>query len=647
MAVERGLKAKFRYRSDEFLSGGAGRQLLFLFGLTMAVVVVFTILSIPTSVGPEGTDDKPVTLLDKSWFYFTRMLDAGTMGGDEGNLNRLLSTGATILGVVVAGLLISSLAGNFQERLDAIKRGGSPVMESGHFLILGWSEKIYSVIDQISEAYATEKIVVVVMADRDKMDMEGKLADKVTHLDRTKIVVRSGSSLDLNDLARVSFDHARAIVVLIDEADTETPNKADGRVIKTLLALYNHPDIRGKADKLRVTAEVMLAQNQEIAVIASSGRAQVVKTNEIISKILLQTSRISGLSLVYDELLRFEGNEFHVKQFPVQGRRFGDMLLDFPNGLLVGTAKTSGGGHTLNPPADYVMQPDDALLILAEDANVQFAPLPQPPNLAGIVPQNAPSEKPVEHLLVLGWNEKIFPIIEEFDNYVGSGSSITLVNPLAEDERTALIAEKCPPQKNTAVRHLVGEFTSRKLMDKLQPQNYPTVMVLGDASGHVGVEESDTRAIIALLLLRDFRQRAGVTEQEVCSEILDPKNRELAATTEIRDVVISNEMVSMVLAQITYQPLIQPVLEDLFQSDGSEIYIKDLSLYVPLGQPTSFEHLVLAAKARGEVALGIQIYDPDPAKRYGITLNPPLAMRKAAFLPKPKDRLVVLAEDDG
>ena len=53
--------------------------------------------------------------------------------------------------------------------------------------------------------------------------------------------------------------------------------------------------------------------------IASGGRAQVVKTNEIISKIILQTARISGLSLVYDELLRFEGNEFHVKQLP--GRR--------------------------------------------------------------------------------------------------------------------------------------------------------------------------------------------------------------------------------------------------------------------------------------------------------------------------------------
>ena len=648
MRIERGFRAKLRYRSDEFLSGGAGRQLLFLFVLTMAVVVVFTLLSLPLGVGPAAEAEKAApTILDKAWFYFTRMLDAGTMGDDEGQFNRVISTGATIVGVVVAGLLISSLSGNFQERLEAIKRGGSPVMEEEHFLILGWSEKIYSVIDQLSEAYAPRRIVVVVMADGEKVEMESKLKDKLVHLGRIKLVVRSGSSLSLNDLARVSFDHARAIIVLVDDADAENPNKADGRIIKTLLALYNHPEAKGRLDRMRVTAEVMLAESQEVALIASGRRAHVVKTNEIISKILLQTSRISGLSIVYDELLRFEGNEIHVKEMPVAGRRFGDILLDFPNALPVGLAKKSGVGHLLNPPSDHVIAPDEAVLLLAEDANVQFVPYPGPVSLANVPVPGAPAEKPVEQLLILGWNNKIFPILEEFDNYVGAGSSVMLVNAMPQDERDALLAAKCAPQKNVTVQHLVGDFTSRKLLEQLQPQAYPTVMVLGDATGDVGVEESDTRAIIALLLLRDFRQRAGVLTQEVCSEILDPKNRELAATTEIRDVVISNEMVSMVLAQITYEPRVKPVLEDLFQSEGSEIYIKDMSLYCALGQSITFDHLVVAAKARGEVAMGLQIYEESAAHRYGIKLNPEPHLRRAAFIPKAQDRLIVLAEDDG
>jgi ion channel POLLUX/CASTOR len=647
MAIDRGLRARIRYRWDEFLSGGAGRQLMFLFALTIAVVVLFTGIGMLISAfgvelknGDDGVDNK-------AWFYFTRMLDAGTMGDDEGDVNRALSTGATIVGVVVAGLLISSLAGNFQERLEAIKRGESPVMERGHFLILGWSEKIYSVIDQISEAYAGQKLVVVVMAEGDKVEMEGKLHDKVVHQDRVKMVVRAGSSLDLNDLARVAFDRARAIVVLLEDGQTRDPNLADGRIIKTLLALYNHPDSKGQNTKLRVTAEVMQAQSQEIAVIASGGRAQVVKTNEIISKIILQTSRISGLSVVYDQLLRFEGAEFHMKQLPVAGRLFSDLLLDFPHGLPVGVAKIDGSGHLLNPPADHVIQNDEALLILAEDANIVHEPYRGPLSLAQIQVPGGTPQKRVEHMLILGWNPKLFPIIEEFDAYVGAGSTLTLVNGKPEAERMVELQERCPPPKNTTIYHVVGEFTSRALMDQLHPERYPRVMVLGDATGGTTVEEADTRAIIALLLLRHRREQARAPEQEVCSEILDPKNRDLAATTEIDDIVISNEMVSMVLAQITYEPRIQAVLEDLFRSEGSEIYLKDLAFYVPPGHPCTFEYLTLAARRRGEVVLGLQRFVDDAAQSYGIKLNPDPVARRTPFVPTPKDRLIVLAEDDG
>jgi hypothetical protein len=144
MAIERGFKAKLRYRIDEFIGGGAGKQLLFLALLTIFLIVAFTglaiVLSFIVPVGPEqGDSGFFVWIYETLWFYFGRVIDAGTMGGDGGNVNRLVSTSATVLGVVVAGLLISSLAGNFQERLDAIKRGGAPVMEEDHFLILGWS----------------------------------------------------------------------------------------------------------------------------------------------------------------------------------------------------------------------------------------------------------------------------------------------------------------------------------------------------------------------------------------------------------------------------------------------------------------------------------------------------------------------------
>ncbi len=645
MPGRQGWKAKLRYRTDEFLSSGAGKQLLLLLGLTLGVAFLHVIVAVILKL-PVGD-----TIGARFWFYFTRILDTGAMGSDTGFWVRCLSAVDTVLGLVVAGLLISALAGNFQSRLDAIRRGGSTVVERGHFLLLGWSDKIYSVIDQLSEAnLATGRIVVVVLAEREKVEMEEKLRTKVTHLSRVKIVVRSGSSVSISDLERVAFDRARAIVVLVDEKDGSDADRADGRIIKTLLAIYNHP-AKPNVDAIHVTAEVLLATNKEIAEIASNRKAQVVKTNEMISKIILQTARISGLSIVYDELLQFAGNEIHYLALPAAtGKPFGSLLLDFPNGCLVGVGKADGSSHVLNPPADYVIGADEELLILAEDDNIRVEPYRGPLRLDEVVPASQPAAKTVEHMLVLGWNEKLFPIVQEFDNYVGAGSTLTLVNAIDQTRREHLLSENSVVLRNSSIHHVVGEFTSRKLMEKVAPARFATVMVLGDSSkdaaGNGDAEQADTRAIIALLLLRDFRAAHGnAMSQKVCSEILEPKNRELAATTEIHDIVISNELVSMVLAQITHEPRIAPVLDDLFRSEGSEIYLKPVELYAPLGQATTFQTLILAAKARSEVALGLQIYRPDPKGRYGIVLNPP--DRSTPVHLKVGDRVIVLAEDDG
>ena len=86
---------------------------------------------------------------------------------------------------------------------------------------------------------------------------------------------------------------------------------------------------------------------------------------------------------------------------------------------------------------------------------------------------------------------------------------------------------------------------------------------------------------------------------------------------------------------------------DLFRSEGSEIYLKSIFNYVPVNQACTFEYLTLAARRRGEVLLGIQRYVDDPAQKYGIVLNPSTEFRRTPFVAGQKDRLIVLAEDDG
>ena len=92
-------------------------------------------ISLPIEgVGPEATPEHHVTVLDKSWFYFTRMLDAGTMGGDAGELNRFVSTGATILGVLLIPMLfvmVEKVTGGSKKHAPA-KAAAPPALATEH-----------------------------------------------------------------------------------------------------------------------------------------------------------------------------------------------------------------------------------------------------------------------------------------------------------------------------------------------------------------------------------------------------------------------------------------------------------------------------------------------------------------------------------
>jgi hypothetical protein len=126
--------------------------------------------------------------------------------------------------------------------------------------------------------------------------------------------------------------------------------------------------------------------------------------------------------------------------------------------------------------------------------------------------------------------------------------------------------------------------------------------------------------------------------------MLDDRNRELAEVTKVNDVIVSDRVISLMLAQLSQNELLNAVFGELFAADGSEIYMRPTGLYVKDGRPVSFATLVEAAWRRGEVAIGYRTAaeKDDPAAGYGVRVNPP---KSAEFAPADGDRVIVLAED--
>ena len=160
---------------------------------------------------------------------------------------------------------------------------------------------------------------IVIMSPIDKVEMDEAIRNRIPNTKTTRIVTRNGSAIDLNDLGLLSLHTARSII--INEND-------DANVIKTLLAVINSPTSR--TTPYNIVAVLREPKNVEVAKIAARGQAEIILEDAIISRIIAQTCRQSGLSAVYTELLDFGGDEIYLRAFPqLSGKTYGDVLALF------------------------------------------------------------------------------------------------------------------------------------------------------------------------------------------------------------------------------------------------------------------------------------------------------------------------------
>ena len=156
-------------------------------------------------------------------------------------------------------------------------------------------------------------------------------------------------------------------------------------------------------------------------------------------------------------------------------------------------------------------------------------------------------------------------------------------------------------------------------------------------------QEADARTLITLLHLREIAETAS-QPFSIVSEMLDPRNRVLAEVTRADDFIVGDRLVALLLAQVSENKELNAVFQDLFDPDGSEIYLKLASNYVTIGKPVNFYTVVESARRRGEIAIGYRIkaQSGDASQAYGVKVNPKKS-KSVTFAEW--DRIIVIAED--
>ncbi len=619
---------KLRYEIDNILAKGTGALIGVLAIASIAVIVVSAIIVAIFQLSPD------LSFSQVTWMALLRTLDSGTMGGDQGSVGFLfMMLVVTIGGIFIVSALIGVINSGLEARLEAMRKGKSRVVESGHTVILGWSEQVYTVVSELILANASKpRAVLVIMSDMDATEMYELLDEHIEDRGTTRIVCRSGSTMETSSLGIANLQESKAIIVL--RPDTDNP---DIHVIKTLLAIINDPVRR--SEPYHIIAEINDPKNVAVARIVGRDEVELIVTGEMIARITAQTCRQSGLSTIYTELLDFGGDEMYFRHEPaLVGQTFGSALMHYPSATIIGIVQ-DGQPATLNPDHTYVLTEQDALIfIAADDSAISYAEEP----MIGVNLDALSNEQPIaptpEHTLILGWNWRTPLVIRELDAYVSDGSTVTLVNPYQADDIATWSASFIPTHVKIDVRD--DDTTDRVFLDSLDLLSYHHIIVMA-ASEALSAEDADARTLISLLHLRDISDRIG-HPFTIVSEMLDVRNRRLAEATKADDFIVSNRLISLILAQVTENKGLNAVFTDLFDPDGAEVYLKPMSEYVVPGQEVNTTTVIVAAQRRGEIAIGFRIaaHSSDADKAYGCVINPPKDMLHTFT---DADRVIVLA----
>ncbi len=624
---------RFRYRFDNLMSKGpVAMMLLLALGSLVVVVVAGAILWI-FRIAPEG--DPPVSFIEGAWESLMRTLDPGTMGGDVGWPFRVVALIATLGGIFIVSSLIGILSNAINDQLQELRKGRSFVIENGHTLILGWSSKIITIISELIVANeSNHRPRIVILADMDKVEMEDEIRSKIKNLKNTKVICRRGNPADITELNIVNPHEAKSIIVLATEEDNPDP-----MTIKIILAITNNPDRRKVP--YHIVAEIRDDKNLEVARMIGKDEIELVPTDDVIGKIMVQTSRQSGLSIVYTELMDFNGVEIYfAEEERTVGKTYGEVLFAYEDSAVMGVQQADGLVK-VNPPLDYLFRAGDKVIAATEDDGTLIASKEVKYTIRedAIVNLNS-GELKAERILLLGWNKRALVIIREVDKYVAAGSYMKVVSAFDADRNR--IMEAARQLKNIRLEFQHADTTAREIIDDLDITSFTSIQLLCYKE-EMDIQDADAQTLISLLHIRRIMEETG-KEVNIVSEMLDLRNRDLAEVTRADDFIVSDKLISLLLAQVAENKFLMRVFDDLFNTQGSEIYLKPMRDYIRVGEKVDFYTIVESAKRKGETAIGYRFASlaHDSRRAYGIVVNP---VKSKMLTFGEKDRIIVLSEN--
>ena len=615
MSSAHSFKARLRYRFDNAMARGPIVVIAYLAVLSLLIVAIAALIIVAGGLSFDG--EEPTGFVEAMWQSILRTLDPGTFSGDAGWPMRIVTFAVTLTGIFLVVSLIGLIANAVDSKVQELRRGRSPVVEDGHVLILGWSSQVPRIMSELIIANESERrAVIVVLATEDKIAMEDLLNELVTDRRTTRIVCRSGNPALPTDLERAGVANARSIIAVRPES--VAGGAADAEVIKAILAVRS---LDPTLERAHVVAELDAPDTSEIIRSVTAGRVLTVSSDRVVAEVTAQACLQPGLSAVFTDLLDFDGDEIYFTPADsLAGRTYRDALLSFESCSVIGH-KAAAGEVALNPAPGTLIGAGDQLIVIAQDDSVieMTGVVSAPVGGAAPVPRREP---PPVGLTVVGWSSFGSKVLDELDEFLPAGSKLTIL----VDQDLVEPSEVRDTMENATVS-VEGGTGGPDDIRRLAADGSPDQVIVLGYRDALSVDEADARTLLTLLTLRLVwpAHLQGKKHVRIVAELLDQRNLALADPAGVDDLIVSNALSSLLMAQLAEHAGLQAVFDDLFDADGAVLEMRPATELISAGS-FPFSSVVAAGAAAGGSVLGYRRGASgevvlNPAKSEAVTLG--------------------------
>ncbi len=467
----------------------------------------------------------------------------------------ILAVAVIAIGMILfSGAIIATLTAAIRVYIDKKSKAKGKIILENHFVILNYNGKVPDIVYNLMCKNFKHNIVILSHKDKDYITTE--IESVISNYDISKkkkkinVIVKEGNPLLRGNLEDISIDKASNIVIVSREdmthGDDENISNSDLLTLKIMLALGNFNISKNCNIVVELDSEETKDKIEDLSKTITNLKNKSiipVSFNKKIGQIIAQTIIEPLMANIYLELLSFDGYEFYsYNNAGVEG-----YLSNYNNAI---------------PIIKY-----HKLFVFAEDEKdiSKKRDKPYKTNRKLIFVDNEKHDDFT--VFVIGDNKKRQFIID----------NLKLSIPLYK--------------ANFEVKEYHKDDTKTLINDVKETTGIRKVLILSDDT--VSSDSYDANVFVTLIALQSaFPDRHGVP---FITELLDSRNLNSVKDFNIKNAIISNRIMSLLLSQLALNNDSKPFFDGLLTIDDEvggdvfEIKINRVDEILDLKQDLTFK----------------------------------------------------------